>query len=98
MVALLIRADLPGRGVGLPPFDAHDALEDHEQRVADLTFGDDRRATCEVALVRDGGDPLQVLGVEPFEERNAPKLEHPLDLAEAGVRAGHRPSVAPPPL
>ena len=42
----------------------------------------------------DRGDTLQVLRVEPLEQRDTPKLEHPLDLAEARVRAGHGPSVA----
>ena len=53
-----------------------------------------RRAGREGPLVGDRGDTLQVLRVEPLEQRHAPKLEHPLDLAEARVRAGHRPSVA----
>ena len=42
MVALLVGPDLPGRTVGLVPFDADETFEDHEQLVADLTLRDDR--------------------------------------------------------
>ena len=62
-------------------------LEDHEELIADLAFGDERGARREAALVCGGRDPLQILGVEPLEQRYASKFEHPLDLAEARLQA-----------
>ena len=69
------------------------ALDDDDQLVADVALADQRLARRVEMLHGGRGDALEVLGVEAFEERDATKRQHRLEVVEDVARLGHvRPS------
>ena len=89
VVARLVAADQLARCRPLDVDDPDGPFDDDDQAVAGIAFAYQRVVGRVEMLLGGHRDPLEVLGIEALEQRDAPEEEHRLEITQRPARSWH---------